>query len=389
MVSIRGTLGVSNILHVCDLCLEVVDTPPEVEEQPYDDGDEDEGDDDAGRHATVAGGLLLLLLPQWDVTVGPCECMTAHTAVHCVADEVLIFTFTRLHAMISIIAFRANFGAVLAHPAGSAVAGPVVAAALPAVLALAVLAAVHAVRVLRARQRAVGARPPRQAAAHSCNMMTVRTILAGALVQAVEAVRLDGAWMFTGEPNVTRPAHVLPSHVVTRTNTEYDLRALLLAAQAVEAELAGLRAVGALPAGGAHALPGLRVARAVVLAVARLRAVLPVAALLAPRLTAHTLPLGLADAAASLRVAADAVVVMALADLRAAVAKPAGVAAPLTHFPHVAGAARASSILWIASSTIQTAARLGTVLAIQLLIAGSVTLCTLPSWRADATTIFR
>lgn len=374
---------------MCDFRLEVVDTPPEVEEQAYDDGDEDEGDDDASRHATVVGRLLLLLLAQWDVAVGPCECVTAHTAVHCVADEVLTFTFTRLHAMISIIAFRANFGAVLAHPAGGAVAGPVVAAALPAVLALAVLAAVHAVRVLRARQRAVGARPSWQTAAHSCNMMTVCTILAGALVQAVEAVRFDGARMFTGEPDVAWPTQVLPSHVVTRTNTEYDLGALLLAAQAVEAELAGLRAVGALPAGGAHALPGLRVARAVVLAVARLRAVLPVAALLTPRLAAHTLPLGLADAAPSLRVAADAVVVVALADLRAAVAEPTRVAAPLTHLPHVAGATRASSILWIAGSTIQTAARLGAVLAVQFLIAWPVTLCTLPPWRADATTIFR
>lgn len=204
------------------------------------------------------------------------------------ADELYRGAGAELHAVNAVQSLRADLLAVGAHPALRACAVAVVLAAPAPVLALAQLGAARPVEPVGARDAAARACPAGRALALACDVVALCAVLARALELAVRSIVAVGARVLARQPYVARAADVVSSYVVARFVAEHDFWAFLLAAQAVRAARAGLRAVGSRPALVANARTGLRVAGRVVVAAALLRAVVAVEPSRALRFAIHS-----------------------------------------------------------------------------------------------------
>lgn len=111
--------------------------------------------------------------------------MPTNTTLGWMAHEVVVFTFARLHTMVTVIALRTNLGTPGPGPSRRASTVAVVRSAFTAVLTLAMLRAIHAVRTLRAGRLTVLALPARSALAYTCYVMTFPAVFTVAVIRAV------------------------------------------------------------------------------------------------------------------------------------------------------------------------------------------------------------
>lgn len=307
MESIWIAQRIGPVLDVSDDGLESGHAFAIVQEQRDDRGQQQDGDEHAGERAR----RTLLGLVGTDYPVGhrfvavfARISLPAHATVDRVTNEILVGTFTYLHAVIAVIPIRAHLGTRRPGESRLAVARAVDGATGSAVLTLAPETAVDAVRTGRAHRRAVGTRPSRIAVAQAGHVMTVAE-LAVARSQTSLAVRLGRTGVLAYRPDVPGPALELAGNVVARQVRIVrapPLRAFLTATEPVLARLARRVALGPFPSAGTRALGVVLAARTVVKTVALVLALVAEQSTRAQRLAPYAIPAFLAFAFARNRV---------------------------------------------------------------------------------------
>lgn len=275
--------------------------------------------------------------------------MFADTSFGGVTHKVLIGTLTGFHTVVTIVTLWTQFSALSAHPAGGTATHPIVEPTLPAILALALLIAVHAECPRRARLRTRLACPARQTLARACDVMAFSAILADTGLAAVLSVAAHGAGVLAGGAHITRPAHILACHMVTRLVSIFPIRALFATTRSIESGLTGQFTVVSLPAPFTMALAVVLVTRGSVLARTLFRTVRTEKSTVTRRFAFHSSPGHFALALSANMVAVDDVVYHAFALLFTASAEPAFGTLLLTELAKVTRGTVTSAIDWFAA----------------------------------------
>lgn len=241
-----------------------------------DDHQQKNGHTSADHYARVGLGFLFQVhhtfVYKTNVAIFSSEPVSAHTSGYWAAHKVL-FTVAHGHAVVSIEALSTDLGTAKTHPARLAPAPAIAGSAEASILTSALLGAVEAIGAIGAGCCAVVALPPWHAEASPGHRVALATILALALVRAVVAPSVFRARFAAAQSHVARAAVALASYVVAgATVTVHALGAHLGAVLAKGACRAWLTAVLAGPASFAHTDACLGVTGRIVLAVTRVLA---------------------------------------------------------------------------------------------------------------------
>lgn len=221
---------------------------------------QDEGDDDSAKHygqyqtPSQAGvrGIFFLVdfgFSKRFVALFSGVSAAADASVSRVTYEVTSAgTVARLHAVISVEAFRTYLVAPVAHPSGKADALTIILPAFGIVLAAALLATVWSVESVGAHRLTVGSGPSRRTLANSRLVRTFATIFAGTLQAALRPVGIRRTRMFARSSDVTRSAGILSGYVITGGIAVHGSRTTFLATMTEESIRTGFITVRSGPA---------------------------------------------------------------------------------------------------------------------------------------------
>lgn len=171
--------------------------------------------------------------------------------------------------MVSVEAFSTDFSATGAHPAWFAPALAITGSAEATVLAGALLGAVEAISSIGAGCGAVIALPAWHTEAGACHRVALASMLAHALLRAVVAPLVHRARLAAPQAHISGAALAFSGDVVAGTAIAvHALRTFLRAVLAKEASWAWFTAVPASPSTFTDTNASFRMARGVVLAVA-------------------------------------------------------------------------------------------------------------------------
>ena len=187
--------------------------------------------------------------------------------------------------------------------------------------------------------------------------------------------------MFACQTQVSRTADVLAGHVIASHVSVHLFRAFLFASRPVPSFLAGLRAIGALPAPGADATSGRGITRTIIHAFAMRVTILAVKTIRAFCFASNPSPFCLAAAMPGGGVTVHGVRLDTVANLIASVPEEALFTTILAQRAGETSRTRARAILRVAGRIVKALAFAVTVLAVRLVVAWTIAQHTDPSGR--------
>lgn len=274
--------------------------------------------------------------------------------------------------MIAVIPLWARFGTFSTHPARCATAVAIVRRAFASVLARAMLTAVHPIHPFRTWRLTVLTVPARKALTRTCHVMTFSTVFALAVVNTVQSISTRWTRMLASQAQVSRSADVLAGDVIARHVFLHIFWTLFLTSHTVPPFFTGFGAVKTFPASSANASACFRIARAIIHTFAMRMAVFTVKTIRTFRLTTDPSPFRLTVAMTGDRIAAYAIIFLAIARLATSETEISFLASIFAKFAGEPRRTRACAVLRIAGCIVQAFAVSLAVDAEFVVVAGTI-----------------